>query len=147
MLWFLHGDTNIRFLLQHHNHIWDEWAFERWVESPEYTGPDMTDFGRRRLKDADFAKVYQAQMQAFDDRILADETFAKKYGTLGNVYGKQWRAWATSRGDTIDQLGNVIAAIKKNAELPAPDCLGVEPGGRADHGAAAVPHAVPVLRQ
>ncbi|MFD1442104.1 thymidylate synthase [Lacticaseibacillus hegangensis] len=116
MLWFLHGDTNIRFLLQHHNHIWDEWAFERWAESPEYTGPDMTDFGQRRLKDPEFAKVYQAQMQAFDDKILADEAFAKKFGTLGNVYGKQWRAWETSRGDTIDQLGNVIEAIKKTPD-------------------------------
>lgn len=47
LLWFLRGDTNIRFLLQHHNHIWDEWAFQRYVDSPEYHGPDMTDFGRR----------------------------------------------------------------------------------------------------
>ena len=47
LLWFLRGDTNIRFLLQHKNHIWDEWAFQRWVESDEYTGPDMTYFGRR----------------------------------------------------------------------------------------------------
>lgn len=47
LLWFLHGDTNIRFLLQHKNHIWDEWAFEKWVKSDEYHGPDMTDFGHR----------------------------------------------------------------------------------------------------
>lgn len=116
LLWFLHGDTNIRFLLQHHNHIWDEWAFERWVASPDYTGPDMTDFGQRRLKDPAFAKVYHAQMQAFDDRIVSDEAFAAKFGDLGNVYGKQWRAWQTSRGDTIDQLGNVIDAIRKTPD-------------------------------
>ena len=42
LLWFLRGDTNIRFLLQHKNHIWDEWAFKKWVESAEYQGPDMT---------------------------------------------------------------------------------------------------------
>ncbi|MFD1392067.1 thymidylate synthase [Lacticaseibacillus jixianensis] len=112
LLWFLHGDTNIRFLLAHHNHIWDEWAFARWVASADYRGPDMTDFGQRRLTDPAFAKTYHAQMQAFDDRILTDEAFAKQYGTLGNVYGKQWRAWRTSRGDTIDQLGSVIEAIK-----------------------------------
>lgn len=51
LLWFLRGDNNIRFLLQHHNHIWDEWPFKKWVESNEYKGPDMTDFGLRTQKD------------------------------------------------------------------------------------------------
>ena len=36
LLWFLHGDTNIKYLLEHNNHIWDEWAFERYVSSPKY---------------------------------------------------------------------------------------------------------------
>ncbi|MCI1985940.1 MAG: thymidylate synthase [Lactobacillus sp.] len=112
LLWFLHGDTNIQFLLQHNNHIWDEWAFERWVASADYQGPDMHDFGQRRLADPEFAQVYQREMAAFDQRILADDAFAAQYGDLGNVYGSQWRAWRTSRGDTIDQLGDVIAAIK-----------------------------------
>ncbi len=51
LLWFLRGDTNIRFLLQHKNHIWDEWAFENWVNSDEYHGPDMTNFGLRSQSD------------------------------------------------------------------------------------------------
>lgn len=38
LLWFLHGDTNIRYLLQQNNHIWDEWAFERYVQSNAYNG-------------------------------------------------------------------------------------------------------------
>ena len=75
LLWFLRGDTNIRFLLQHKNHIWDEWAFQRWVESDEYTGPDMTDFGRRSLVDADFNQVYQEQKRQFCERILNDDEF------------------------------------------------------------------------
>ena len=45
LLWFIKGDTNIRYLLNHNNHIWNEWAFKNWVESDEYTGPDMKDFG------------------------------------------------------------------------------------------------------
>ncbi len=45
LLWFIKGDTNIRYLLQNNNHIWDEWAFEKWVKSEDYTGPDMTNFG------------------------------------------------------------------------------------------------------
>jgi thymidylate synthase len=116
LLWFLRGDTNIRFLLQHKNHIWDEWAFKKWVESAEYNGPDMRDFGRRSLVDAEFAKAYQAQKASFDERILNDDAFAAKYGDLGLVYGSQWRAWQTTKGDTIDQLGNVIAEIKRNPD-------------------------------
>ena len=44
LLWFIKGDTNIKFLLQNKNNIWNEWAFKKWIESEEYTGPDMTDF-------------------------------------------------------------------------------------------------------
>ncbi|WP_283582786.1 thymidylate synthase [Limosilactobacillus difficilis] len=114
LLWFLRGDSNIRFLLQHKNHIWDEWAFKNWVNSDEYQGPDMTDFGRRSLKDPEFNKLYQEQKKLFCQRILADSTFAAKYGELGNIYGKQWRHWRTSQGQFIDQLGNVIEQIKTN---------------------------------
>lgn len=39
LLWFLKGDTNLRYLLQNNNHIWDEWGFQKWVESEEYDGP------------------------------------------------------------------------------------------------------------
>lgn len=114
LLWFLHGDTNIQYLLKHRNHIWDEWAFERYVNSEAYTGPDMTNFGQRRLSDPEFAKVYHEQMAKFDQQVLEDDDFAAKFGDLGNVYGSQWRAWKTSKGDTIDQLGDVIEQIKTN---------------------------------
>lgn len=112
LLWFLRGDTNIRFLLQHKNHIWDEWAFKKWVESDEYQGPDMTDFGHRWLNDPEFKQIYLAEKQAFCARILDDDEFARKYGDLGLVYGSQWRKWQTSQGQTIDQIANVIHQIK-----------------------------------
>jgi thymidylate synthase len=116
LLWFIRGDTNIRYLLQHNNNIWNEWAFKRWVESPEYDGPDMTNFGLRAQKDPAFAKLYEEQEAIFKRRILEDDAFAAKYGDLGNVYGKQWRRWETSRGETIDQLRNVIDEIKRNPD-------------------------------
>ncbi len=116
LLWFIHGDTNIRYLLEHNNNIWNEWAFKRWVESADYTGPDMTDFGNRSLEDEAFNAQYKDQMAIFKQRILEDDAFMKQYGDLGPVYGKQWRHWQTSRGDTIDQLTDVIESLKTNPD-------------------------------
>ena len=116
LLWFLKGDTNIRFLLAHNNHIWDEWAFKNYVESPDYQGPDMTDFGRRCLVDEAFNQVYQAQLADFCQRILTDDAFAQKFGDLGKVYGYQWRHWQTSRGEVIDQISDVIKQIKNTPD-------------------------------
>ena len=109
LLWFIKGDTNIRFLLENNNNIWNEWAFKKWVESDEYNGPDMTDFGHRTLVDEDFAKDYKEQMKFFKEKILTDDEFSNKYGDLGNVYGKQWRNF-----NGVDQLKNVIEQIKEN---------------------------------
>ena len=93
LLWFLHGDTNIKYLLEHNNHIWDEWAFKNYIESTDYQGPDMTDFGRRSLIDDEFAQAYKVEKNKFDDSILNDPEFAEKFGNLGDVYGAQWRHW------------------------------------------------------
>ena len=111
----MRGDTNIRFLLEHKNHIWDEWAFKKWVESDEYTGPDMADFGRRSLVDAAFNEEYKKEKRAFCQRILEDDDFAKQYGNLGLVYGSQWRSWQTPNGP-VDQIKKVIEQIKTNPD-------------------------------
>lgn len=116
LLWFIKGDTNIKYLLENNNHIWDEWAFERYVKSDDYKGVDMTDFGRRCLVDEEFNKEYQKEMNAFVENILTDESFASKYGELGNIYGSQWRRWKTSKGETIDQLKDVIEMIRKSPD-------------------------------
>ena len=115
LLWFIKGDTNIRTLIRERNGIWDEWAFERYVKSEAYTGPDMTDFGRRVLKDEKFAEVYKEELASFKENILADDGFAEKYGDLGPVYGKQWRAWDSESG-VIDQLAQVIDSIRHNPD-------------------------------
>ena len=114
LLWFLKGDTNVKTLIQQRNHIWDEWAFEKWVTSDEYEGPNMDHFGNRAAKDEQFAVIYKEQMSIFQEKILSDDDFAAKYGDLGPVYGKQWRSWPDAEGGTIDQIKNVIHSIKNN---------------------------------
>lgn len=116
LLWFLRGDTNIRFLLENNNHIWDEWAFKNWIESAEYQGADMTNFGLRSQSDPEFNQVYQAEMKKFDQRILDDPAFAQKYGNLGDVYGAQWRHWEKRTGGFIDQIADVIKQIKETPD-------------------------------
>lgn len=116
LLWFLKGDTNIRFLLENNNHIWDEWAFEKYVKSEAYTGPDMTNFGLRSQEDPEFKKEYDKQMALFREKVLEDDAFAEQFGSLGNVYGAQWRAWQKKDGGFIDQIQNVIESIKTNPQ-------------------------------
>lgn len=115
LLWFLKGDTNVKTLIEDRNPIWDEWAFEQWVTSSEYSGPDMTGFGRRASKDPEFMAVYKIEMDAFKKRVVEDEEFALKYADLGPVYGKQWRSW-TNGEESIDQITNLIEGIKNNPD-------------------------------
>lgn len=109
LLWFLKGDTNIKYLLQHNNHIWDEWGFEKYVNSPDYKGPNMKDFGRRCLLDGQFNLVYREEMRKYTREILENDDFAKKYGELGPVYGRQWRNF-----NGVDQIKNIIEELKVN---------------------------------
>lgn len=119
MLWFIKGLSNIRYLLQHKNNIWNEWAFQKWVESSDYKGPDMTNFGLRSQEDEDFRLQYEEQMEQFKKQVLEDEEFANQYGELGRVYGKQWREAfyvhpETMEVTTIDPLQEAIQQIKEN---------------------------------
>ena len=116
LLWFIKGDTNIKFLLEHKNNIWNEWAFKKWIESDRYKGPDMTNFGIRSQEDEEFNKLYLEQMKIFKEKILTDEEFSKEFGELGNIYGKQWRSWGKRDGGTIDQFKDAINQLKNNPD-------------------------------
>lgn len=116
LLWFIKGDTNVKSLIEANNHIWDDWAFEKWVKSDEYTGPDMTNFGVRAANDPDFKAIVDEQMDIFCSKIVEDDHFAKEFGNLGPVYGRQWRSWPAQNGETIDQLQKVVEQIKHNPD-------------------------------
>ena len=90
MLWMLSGGTNIRELLEQNVRIWTAWPLEKYRKA---TGENIS-------------------QDEFEKRILDDEMFAKQWGDLGPVYGKQWRRWATRDGREIDQVQLVIDKIR-----------------------------------
>lgn len=93
LLWFLTGDTNIKYLVDRNVKIWNEWPYEGYKKSDEYQGETL---------------------EEFVEKIKSYDTFAQRWGDLGPVYGKQWTAWTGKDGEEINQIKNVIEEIKKN---------------------------------
>ena len=93
LLWFLRGETNIKFLLDYDCHIWDGDAYKRYERSRTWELQDTP------------------PMNEFIKNIKEDETFRKTWGDLGPIYGRQWRDW-----DGIDQIQNLINDLKTNPD-------------------------------
>jgi len=107
LLWFLRGDTNIQYLVQNGCHIWDGDAYKN------YASKTSLDSG------------YQFTKEEFINKIKTDDEFAKKWGDLGPIYGKQWRSWETNDTNApkyehytkdIDQIQNLIKELKTNPD-------------------------------
>ena len=108
LLWFLRGDTNIKFLLDYDCHIWDGDAYKNYAAK---TSMDV---------DGQYTK------EEFIKQIKTDEAFAKRWGELGPIYGKQWRAWGNDEEyyngseyvwyGPYDQITNLINELKANPD-------------------------------
>jgi thymidylate synthase len=129
LLWFLRGDTNIKFLLDYDCHIWDGDAYKRYVThwgnpidpiNYELYGPNTTMNCFHEDK-----RLYTKE--EFVKQIKTDETFAKQWGDLGPIYGKQWRNWEYKESwengfgvhlkeTQIDQIQNLINELKTNPD-------------------------------
>ena len=98
LLWFVKGDTNIKYLVDNNVGIWNEWPFQNYLienNLDEKLGKHSTD--------------WQTKLTEFVDLIKSDSGFAEQWGELGPVYGKQWRDFSG-----VDQLAWVLNEIKTN---------------------------------
>lgn len=97
LLWFLNGDTNIKYLIDNDVHIWDEWAFQRYVQKDglESSYPPQSPQWKQKLKQ-------------FRERIKNDDHFVK-WGNLGPTYGKQWRDF-----NGVDQISHAVDLLRND---------------------------------
>jgi thymidylate synthase len=107
LLWFLRGDTNIKFLVDNGCHIWNGDAYKNycnWYDQQE-----------------GFIQPPKHNIEFFIERIKTDDEFAREWGELGPVYGKQWRNWGqgvleNKHLEPIDQIQNLINNLKINPD-------------------------------
>jgi len=121
LLWFLTGQTNIQYLLKHNNHIWDGDAYKNYTKEVNelidgYMSGDI--IGTQPHIDEMFSNpddLTPLTKEEFINKIKTDDGFAKTWGDLGPIYGKQWRKWK-AENTKIDQIDDLIRTLKTNPD-------------------------------
>jgi len=132
LLWFLRGDTNIKFLLDYDCHIWDGDAYKNYVSKIEkYTSTlnvpnDISEFQEIMDSVGNQIKSSVLSKEEFIKQIKTDNEFAKKWGDLGPIYGKQWRQWQ----GWMDMRGNEKGSLWYDQILRLVHSLKTEPDSR-----------------
>lgn len=104
LIWMLQGATNIKYLVENDVKIWNEWAYQGYLE--------QNNLDKKLTR---YSKEWTAELDNFVQNMKSNDEFAKKYGELGPIYGKQWRRWTGPNGEDIDQIANVINMIKSDS--------------------------------
>jgi thymidylate synthase len=120
LLWFLRGDTNIKYLVDNNCHIWDGDAYKNYCKS--HTSPPSNPGGPLLSDNLISVRPIQYSQEEFINKIKNDGEFAKKWGELGPIYGKQWRSWISDKDmdygteTSVDQIANLIKDLKTNPD-------------------------------
>jgi thymidylate synthase len=144
LIWFLRGDTNIKYLVDNNCHIWDGDAYKNYTKYPLATIHDHRTNILYQNRDKGWCVLNGRSMvsphptrhltqEEFINKIKTDDEFAKKWGNLGPIYGKQWRSWTKKKmylstdgsyeniydeadQTVIDQIANLINDLKTNPD-------------------------------
>jgi thymidylate synthase len=115
LIWFLRGDTNIKYLVDNGVHIWDGDAYknyEKFIDSENLKGRVQAKKLRSQGKLVKQYYLNKLSKEEFIEKIKLDNDFAKKWGELGPIYGKQWRGWRGFMEEEISGSGLVSPQIR-----------------------------------